>query len=248
MRSIVLALLGALVLAGTGAASPAASLGSSFADAYAAFAPLYEFHRNYADYLFTGSQVAVPEGLGAVCDAFPTALDALQLALITQTPSAPVETLGYLVRLRGESVLLCEAFGDGLRALASAGDVDLNTLVAWSDAGLFASIYGMNKSFESTLNAALEAAGSGRERWELAGAFAVRGLLLAPGLVRVSSEIGDILYGAPDASAPPFPVPSDVAEAMSILVAQAGKTLEAEERAQVIAAAERIYEYFMSDR
>jgi hypothetical protein len=106
----------------------------------------------------------------------------------------------------------------------------------------------MNKSFESTLNAALEAAGSGRERWELAGTFAVRGLLLAPGLTRVSSDIDDILYGVPDASAPPFPVPPDVALAMSILVAHAGKPLEANERAGVIAAAERIYEYFMSDR
>ncbi len=172
----------------------------------------------------------------------------LQLALITQTPSTPVETLGYLVRLRGEAALLCEAFGDGLRALASAAEVDLNTLVAWSDAGLFASIYGMNKSFESTLNAALEAAGSGRERWELAGTFAVRGLLVAPELARVSSEIGEILYGAPGASVPPFPVPTDVAEAMSILVAQAGKALEVNEQAEVIAAAERIYEYFMSDR
>ncbi|MDD5264964.1 MAG: hypothetical protein PHU43_09045 [Candidatus Bipolaricaulis sp.] len=248
MRILGLALIGVLTFIPAASASPAASLGSAFADAYAAFAPLYEFHRDYADYLFAGAQVAVPEGLGAACDAFPVALDALQLALITQTSSAPVEALGYLVRLHGDSVLLCEAFGDGLRALASAGEVDLDTLVAWSDAGLFASIYGMNKSFESTLNAALEAAGNGRERWELAGTFAVRGLLLAPDLARVSSDIGDILYGAPGASAPPFAIPPEVAEAISILVAQAGKPLATSERADVVAAAERIYEYFMSDR
>ncbi|MEN6370168.1 MAG: hypothetical protein ABFD77_10820 [Thermotogota bacterium] len=248
MRSTVLALVSTLVLAGAGAASPAASLGSSFADAYAAFAPLYEFHRSYADYLFAGSEVVVPADLGTACDAFPAALDALQLTLITQTVSTPVETLGYLVRLRGEAAALCEAFGDELRTLPPAGEADLHTLAMWSDSGLFVSIYGMNKSFESALNAALEAAGSGRERWELAGAFAVRGLLLAPGLVRVSPEIGDILYGAPGASAPPFLVPTDVAEAMSALVAQAGKTLEANQQVDIIAAAERIYEYFMSDR
>ncbi len=248
MRSIVLALVGALVLAGAVAASPAASLGSSFADAYAAFAPLYEFHRSYADYLFAGSKVVVPADLGAVCDEFPAALDALQLVLITQTVSAPVETLSYLVRLRGEADALCEVFGGELRTLSPVGEVDLEALAAWSDAGLFASIYGMNRFFESTLNAALDAAGSGRERWELAATFAVRGLLLVPELARVSSDIGEILYGAPDVSGPPFPVPADVAEAMSILVAQAGKTLEANEQAGVIAAVERIYGYFMSDR
>lgn len=248
MRSTVLALVGALVLAGAGAASPAASLGSSFADAYAAFAPLYEFHRSYADYLFAGSQVAIPAGLGSACDAFPAALDALQLVLITQTVSTPVETLGYLVRLRGETAALCESFGDEIQALAQAGETDPALLSAWSDSGLFASIYGMNKSFESTLNAALDAAGNGRERWELAATFAVRGLLLAPGLARVSSEIDEILYGDRDASAPPFLVPTDVVEAMSIVVAQAGKTLTASEQAEVIAAAERIYGYFLSDR
>ena len=246
MRTLGLVLIGVLTLAAAATATPAASLGSAFADAYAAFAPLYEFYRSYADYLFAGTPVAIPAGLESACTQFPAALETLQFALVTQTASAPAETLGHLVRLRGDAVLLCNTFGPDLEALAQPGDPDLDRLAEWSDAGLFVSIYEANRTFETALNAALDAAGNGRERWELAVTFAVRGLLLASDLVRVSGEIDEILYGAADASAPPFPVPTDVAEAMATLVARAGLDLADGERAGILAAAERIYEYFMS--
>ncbi|MDD5219148.1 MAG: hypothetical protein PHV11_01095 [Candidatus Bipolaricaulis sp.] len=246
MRSALLTLIGAVLLGGTAAASPAAALGSSFADAYAAFAPLYEFYRGYADHLFVGLPVNAPPLLDSACDAFPAALETLHFALITQTESAVTATLGYLVRLRGEAAAFCAAFGDGLRSTTATQEVDVDTLTVWSDAGLFVSIYGMNRSFESTLDAALAAAGDARAPWDLAVAFALRGLLVSPGVARVSPEIVSILYGSEEATAAPFAVPDDVAAALATLVAHAGKPLEADGQAEVLAAAQLVYAYVMS--
>lgn len=244
MRSALLVLTIVAVLSGVTTASPAATLGSSFADSYAAFAPLYEFYRSYADYLFAGSSTTIPPYLDTACDAFPAALETLHLVLITQTAS--VTTLGHVVRLRSEAAAFCARFGDALRSAAEAGAVDAETLDEWSDTGLFVSIYGMNRSFELTLDAALDAEDGGRGRWDLAVAFALRSLLLSPDLDRVSPEMDEILYGVDGASAAPFPVPPDVAAALATLVAQAGKTLEAGRQADIVAAAALVYAYVMS--
>ncbi len=246
MRSALLVLLGIALAGGTATASPAAALGSSFADAYAAFAPLYEFYRGYADHLFVGLPVSAPPHLDSACGAFPEALGTLHLTLITQTESAVTATLGYLVRLRGEAAAFCAAFGDALRSTTEVQEVDVDTLTAWSDAGLFVSIYGMNRSFESTLDAALAAAGDARAAWDLAVAFALRGMLVAPGVARISPEIVSILYGSEEATAPPFAVPDDIAAALATLVAHAGQALEAGGRTEALAAAQLVYAYVMT--
>ena len=246
MRSALLVLTIVAVLSGVTTASPAATLGSSFADSYATFAPLYEFYRSYADYLFAGSSTTIPPYLDTACDAFPAALETLHLVLITQTASTSVATLGHVVRLRSEAAAFCARFGDALCSAAEAGAVDAETLDEWSDTGLFVSIYGMNRSFELTLDAALDAEDGGRGRWDLAVAFALRSLLLSPDLDRVSPEMDEILYGVDGASAAPLPVPPDVAAALATLVAQAGKTLEAGRQADIVAAAALVYAYVMS--
>ena len=65
MRRAILGLVGLWILS-VGCCGSPALLGSQFADAYAAFAPLYVLHRSYAEYLFNGTAVEIPADLEQV--------------------------------------------------------------------------------------------------------------------------------------------------------------------------------------
>ena len=223
-----------------------ALLGARFADAYAAFAPLYVLHRAYGDHLFNGTGVEIPPDLEGSCARFSYELALFHVDYVAQTESATAGGLAYLARLRAESTSFCDVYDESIRAIAGSDEVDYDLLSAASDGGLFAEIKRMNDLMEAALDEILAGMGEGIERWAFAVTFSIRTLLNQEELERISTNLREILYADPEGSAPPFAVPADVASAMGRLVELSGRELSETEREDAVRSATVIYEHFIA--
>ncbi len=247
MRSLVV-LLVVWSFAGTAAAArPEAVIGSGFADAYAAFAPLKAIHGSFADHQFSGTPIAVPSGIGSCCDETLLALQRLQEEIVVDTGSASGEALGALVRLRLSVEAFCSTFGATLVSLGQRGavsDDEEGDLVAES---FFAEVHALEEGLTDALDAALNSTVDDESRWILGVTFVVRTLLIYPGWTRVppDTDLAVLFYGRSDLDVPRFDVPDAVRSAMAELVAAAGRELDEEEIAVARWSAEAIYDFWI---
>ena len=245
MRILGVALLVLAIAVCPAFARVEALLGSDFADAYVAFAPLEALYRSFADHLFAGTPIAIPAGLGSCCDGYLPALQALQERLVVQTTSETGEALGALVRLRVEAEAACGSFQENLVALGESSDVSAELEDLLVAERFFARIGDLNERFEDALDAALLGVGEGEPRWVMSVTFAVRVLLVSSGWVRVAPDVATIFYGD-EAVSPPFDVSDAVREAMASIVSVAGVDLDEEAMAIVRESAAVIYEDLVS--
>ncbi len=241
---IGLATLCALTVACSG--SPAL-LGSQFADAYAAFAPLYVLHRSYGEYLFSGTAVETPADLEASCARFSYELALFHVDYVVQTESATAGGLAYLVRLRMESTSFCDRYDESIRTIAESNEVDNELLSAASDEGLFAEIKRINDLMEAALDEILAGMGEGIERWAFAVTFSIRTLLNQTEVERINTNLREILYADPEGTAPPFAVPTEIVGAMERLIGLSGRQLSEAEVEDAVRSATVIYEHFVAE-
>lgn len=192
--------------------SPLAQMGSGFAEAYGAFAPLVALHRIYADHLFYGSEISIPEGVASACDETGYQLALLHLELLSQTKSQVVATRPRLTRLRADLALCCEAHSQTLSDISLGVEVDVDVLKSASDEGLFSGIYALQQGLQLALETVLEEIGDEQGTWEFAVAFALKTVLDQQRLSQLDAGLQDILYGSDQADAPPAFVPQDVAQ------------------------------------
>ncbi len=245
MRVLGVALLVLAVAVCPTFARAEAVLGSRFADAYIAFAPLQALYRSFAEHLFAGTPIAVPAGLGSCCDGYLPALQALQEQLVVQTTSETGEALGALVRLRVNAEATCAEFQADLVTLSESVDVSAEVEDRLAAERLFARIGDLNEQFEDALDAALIGVGEGGPQWVMSVTFAMRILLVSPGGRRVAPDVATIFYGAAAAS-PPYDVSDAVREAMASIASVAGMDLDEEQMARVRESAAVIYEDLIS--
>jgi len=222
-----------------------AELGSRFADAYTAFAPLFLLHRSYADHLFQGTGVEISTYLAESCQSFSYQLALLQIDLIEQTASQMTETLNFLVRLRMEQAAYCDRHATTLEGITVAPDVDLEILDAASDAGLFAGIQLLSDLLETSLDAALSELEEDLGPWRFAVAFSMHSILDQRPVERMDSNLREILYGSEEATGPPIGVLDAVADAMAGLIELSGRDLDEEEAAQASDHAAIVYRFIM---
>jgi len=206
-----------------------AKLGVCFADAYSAFAPLYVFHRSYADHLFLGTDVAIPMHLAESCQSFSFRLGLLQIEMMEQTASATTGTMDLVMALRIDLSDYCLRHAAVLNDFAAMSVVDSEVLAAASEAGLFAGIQALSDELESLLDAVLLSLDGDEARWRFAVSFSMRSLLNQQRVERIDGNLREILYGSETAEGPPVEVPPDVEMAMAALVESSGKDLEPKE-------------------
>ena len=227
--------------------APEAILGSQFADAYAAFAPLYSLYQSYADYLCQGTPVDVPPGLDAACTRFAYALAQFHVQYAVQTESSTATGIAYLARLRSDTATFCEVYGPDIQAVVESDGRDQAVLHDASAAGLFAGIKQVNDGIEATLDQILAGMGEGIERWAFAVAFSMRTILASAPPTRIEPSVREILYADPEGSVPPYPVPPKVGAAMQQLLDRSGQDLSDAESSEAIRAATTIYEYVLAE-
>jgi len=220
-------------------------LASRFADVYSAFGPIYTLYGEYAEYLFDGSPMTIPEDLKTACEDFAIHLAVVHLTLVTQTESEGLSTSAVMIRLRGEAAAFCGTYQTTLATIASSPEVDLDDVDAASDAGLFAEIYALNELLGRAFADTFDAIDEDEARWCFAVAFATRSLVNRASADRLDESLAEILYGGPNRSSPPFPLPREIADAMADLVSLCGRDLVSGEsdRARVLAA--KIHAYFV---
>jgi len=222
-----------------------AQLGARFADAYTAFAPLFLFHRSYADHLFQGTGVVIPMYLVESCQSFSYQLALLQIDLIEQTAPQMPETMSFVLRLRMEQAAYCDRHVVTLEQIAAAPEADLDMLKAASDTGLFAGIQALSDLLELSLDAALTELDEDLGPWRFAVAFSMRGILNQQSVERIDSNLSDILYGADGAAGPPLVVSDAVADAMADLIELSGRDLGDDEAALAVGHAGIVYRYIV---
>jgi hypothetical protein len=247
MRSISCALLLvslASPLPAAASACPIGEIATEFADAYSTFAPIFSLYGEYADYLFDGSPMTVPEGLGTACDDFAVDLALVHVALMTQTESGGLAS-SVMIRLRAETDMFCGAYQPILEAIGSSSGVDPGAADEASDAGLFARIYGLNELLEDAFAETFDAIRDDEVRWCFAIAFSTRTLVNRDRVERLDESLDEILYGGPNRTDPPFAVPEEISDAMAALVALSGRDLEPDESDRARSLAAEIHAYFV---
>ena len=235
-----------LVVFAPGCIASSAHVGSAFADAYSAFAPLYALYRSYAEYLFHGSAVVVPPGLESACQSCSTRLENLQMTFIFQTDSPYTEEVGYVVRLRERVASFCENYREPITAIASAESIDLSFLAQAAEDDLFASISDLNALLEKTLNVTIENLEGAHDRWMFNTAFATRTLMNQETIVRIDAALEPILLGSEETSLPPQEnLPEEIMKALQSLAALTGRELSPQERAQAGTLARSIHAFLV---
>jgi len=225
-----------------GVASPA-SLGGGFADAYTAFAPLYAFYRSYADYLFYGSEVVIPPGVGGVCQSFSATLASLQVEMIIQTESA--EAVTYIVHLRQSLNSFCSTYASTIETVAAMSSPDPAFLKEAADEGFFASVSDMNKLLERAFNSALDGLPPGDPQWAFAAAFVCRTLMEQPRITHIESSLERILLGSEETPPPPPDLPDEIVQSLKELSGYAGKEIATVEAERIKSLARTIYEFLL---
>ncbi len=226
-----------------GAASPA-SLGGKFADVYTAFAPLYSFYRSYADYLFYGSEVVVPSGIGVVCQSFSSTLASLQMDLIVQTESG--EAINYVVHLRQSLGAFCARYSETITAVATMTTPDMEFLGRAAKKGFFGSISELNNLLKEAFNAVLEKLPAGKEQWKFAAAFACRTLIDQPRITHIEDSLKKILLGSDESPPPPSGLPDEIVETLHELAAYAGQDVTPTDVNRVKGLAHKIYNFLLA--
>jgi len=226
-------------------AGPAA-LGSRFADAYTAFAPLYSLYRSYADYLFYGTAVVIPPGVESSCQTLSQTLASLQMELIVQTGSKITEGITYLVHLRQSLASFCSTYRSTMSAIAAMSVPDISFLNQAADAGFFAAISDLNKllgkAFDLTLNGL-----DGRDaQWEFSAGFAARTLLDQKQIKHIDPTLKQILLGSKDTPPPPAGLPDEIKKTLVALSSYAGEDLTPLEVEKVRELARTLYGYLVS--
>jgi len=235
-----------LVVFAPGCIASSAHVGSAFADAYSAFAPLYALYRSYAEYLFQGTAVVVPPGLESACQSCSKNLETLQVTFIVQTDLQRVEEVGYLVRLREKLSSFCENYHEPITTIASAESIDLPLLDQAAEEDLFASISDLNTLFEKTLNLTIENFEEASDRWMFNTAFATRTLMNQETIVRIDAALEPILLGSEETSPPPQEnLPEEIMKALQSLAALTGQELSPQERAQADTLARSIHAFLV---
>jgi len=234
-----------LVVFAQGCIATSAHVGSAFADAYSAFAPLGAFYRSYAKYLILGSAVVVPLGLESACQSCSTRLENLQMTFISQTGSSYTEEVGYVVRLRERVTSFCENYREPITTIASADSIDLSFLAQVDEDDLFASISDLNTLFEKTLNLTIENHEEAHDRWMFSTTFATRTLMNQETIVRIDAALEPILLGSEKTSPPPPNLPEGITHAIQSLAALAGHELSPQERAQADTLARSIHAFLI---
>ena len=235
-----------VLLAPVASASPA-HLGSAFADAYSAFAPLYALYRSYAEYLFQGTDVVVPPGLETACQSCSKNLETLQVTFIVQTDSQRVEEVGYLVRLREKLSSFCESYRESIATIAVTDPIELTFLDQAAEEDLFASISNLNELFEELLNLTIENLKETHDRWAFNATFATRTLLTQETIERIDPALEPILLGSEEASPPPEDLPEEIIQALQSLAALSGRDLSLQEQVEAGALARTIHAFLVEE-
>jgi len=236
-----------MLLAVGALAGQPARMGSAFATVYDAFAPLGVLHRSYADFLFYGTDVVVPDDLDSACEETGYLLALLHIDLLVQTGPQAVAVTPRLARLRADVAIFCDRFSGTLTDILYTNPPDPTMLKVAGELGLFSDIYGLQQGLQSTFEAYLDGFCDEQAMWEFAVAFALRTLLDQEELRMLEPSLRDILYGSTEALFPPAFVPQDVASAIVRLVEFIGVPLEAAMIDEIRACSQLIYEYVLDE-
>jgi len=223
-----------------------ALIGSAFADVYEAFAPLGVLHRSYADYLFYGTDIVIPDNLLSACEETGYLLALLHVDLLTQTGSQVTETTPRLARLRAELAAFCDRHSGTVEGISLMDPLDLTILKQASELGLFSGIYGLQQGLQFAFEAYLDGLKDEQETWEFAVAFALKTLLNQDELGSVDKSLRDILYGSEDAAFPPAFVSQDIAAAIARLVEFIEIPLESSVVEEIRSLSQLIYDYVVA--
>lgn len=234
-----------LVVFAPGCIGSSAHVGSAFADAYSAFAPLYALYRSYAEYLFHGSAVFVPLGLESACQSCSTRLENLQVTFVLQIDSSYTEEVGHVIRLRERVTSFCKNYREPITTISSTESIDLSFLAQAAEDDLFASISDLNTLFEKTLNLTIENLEEAHDRWMFNTAFATRTLINQETIVRIDTALKPVLLGSEETSPPPENLPEEIMKALQSLAALTGHELSPQERAQADTLARSIHAFLV---
>lgn len=243
MKAIMGCFLAAVMMACVVFGGEPAELGSAFADVYEAFAPLAVLHRSYADYLFYGTDVAIPDALALACDETGYLLATLHLDLLTQTGTEVVSTMPWLARLRADLAVFCDSHSQVLNSISALDAPDIEMLKEASELGVFSDIYRLQGGLQAAFEAYLDGLSEEQDTWEFAVAFSLRTLLGQSVLGTIEPSLRDILYGSEEAVLPPAFVPKDIAVAIEQLIAFVDVPLDGVSLEEVQLLAQFIYEY-----
>ncbi|MCD6495086.1 hypothetical protein J7K60_03425 [Candidatus Bipolaricaulota bacterium] len=235
------------VLMALGALSSPASVGSAFADAYSAFAPLYALYKSYANFLFSGTEVLVPPDLEQACPSLRGKLSSLQIEIITQTDSQRIEQVTRVAHLRQTTDMFCQTYSHTIVSIASLPEVDLDTLKQAADDGFFVAVSDENKELERLFSSTLDTY-AGSEQWRFAVAFSMRTILKQKDLVRLNLSLRDILLGPKDAPYTEGIIPSAVLPQSQELASLAGIDLDDTKRQQALSLAREVYAYLLREK
>lgn len=247
MKAIIGCVLAVAMMASVVFAGVPARSGSAFADLYGAFAPLAVLHRSYADYLFYGADVVIPDTLASACNETGYLLATLHLDLLTQTGAEVVATMPWLARLRADLAIFCDSHSQILTSITAMESVEIDLLKEASDLGLFSDIYSLQRGLQNAFEAYLEGLVDEQGTWRFAVAFSLRTLLRQSALERIEPDLRAILYGAEEAVGPPTFVPDDIADAIENLIAAVNVPLDATSLEEAQLLAQTIYEYVMGE-
>jgi len=240
---MILVVCALVLVAGSVLGNQPAKCGSAFADVYRAFAPLAVLHRSYADYLFYGTDIVIPDALLSACDETGRLLATLNLDLMSQTGSEVAATMPWLARVRADVAMFCEEYRQVLSSIAGLGSPDIALMKEASDLGLFAEIYHLQEGLATAFDAYLDGLNDEQSTWAFGAAFALRTVLDQLPLERIEPNLRTILYGSDQAVAPPAFIPSDIADVIDNLVSFVDVPVDADELAFVEHWAQDIYQY-----
>jgi len=247
MRAIALCGLCVALLASAVWGGQPARIGGRFADVYGAFAPLGVLHRSYADFLFYGTDVVIPEDLASACEKTGYLSALLHIDLLVQTGSQVAETIPRLARLRADLAAFCDVYSETLAGISLMDPPDLVTLKQASELGLFSDIYGIQQGLQFAFEAYLDGFDDEQSMWEFAVAFALNTLLDQEELGKIEANLRDILYGSEEAALPPEFVPQDIAVAIVRLVEFTDIPLKASMVEEIRGLAQLIYDYVVGE-
>lgn len=247
MRTIILCGLCVMLMVIGVWGGQTAEIGSRFAEVYGAFAPLGALHRAYADFLFHGTAVVIPDDLSYACQQTGYLLGLLHIDLFAQTNSHVAETITRLVRVRSDLAAFCAAHSETLIELTLTDPPLLDLLKQASEWGLFSSIHRLQQGLQFTFEAYFDDLEDDRSTWEFAVAFALRTLLDQEKIGQIKRNLQDILYGSEQALLPPAFVCQEIAVSIMRLVEFIDIPLEESMVEEIRFLAQLIYHYVVSE-
>ena len=245
LHRLLLLIFIALLLFSFPAAGSCACIGSIFADVYTAFASLYALHNSYANYLFIGSEVIVPSGLGEACEELSQHLGKLHMGLIIQSDSQRVETVVYLVDLQGSVASFCATYQEQIAAIAAMEENDFILFAQAADEGLFAEIKELRTLLDEVLTLTLENLTEARDQWMFNAAFVIRTLINQEEIEQIELSVGQILLGSEETPPPPEDLPEEVLQGIRSLASFSGRKLTPQEQEEVVTLTRAIYTFLI---